>query len=122
MVDKKKILVVDDERDILKMLSLEAEDFDNLELSFAHNGREALDLLKEESFDALITDLRMPLMGGIDLLKEIRKESINLAEIFVASGNPKEQHFDDLKTLEPFIYIQKPYDPYDLLEKISTNS
>ena len=113
-----KILVVDDEKDILKMLALEAEDFEGLELNFAHNGKEALALLEVNKYDALITDLRMPLMGGIDLLKEIRSQSIDFKTVFVASGHPKEHHAEDLNGLGPFEYIQKPYDPYAVLGKI----
>jgi len=65
-----RILVVDDEaslRDVLgKILSAEGYEVRN-----AGNGREALERLAAERFDFLLCDLRMPVMSGLDLLREI---------------------------------------------------
>src|SRR5688500_15378423 len=65
---KPTVLVVDDEASILDALGkvLEKEE---MNVVVAHNGHEALDVLRRQRIDVMITDLRMPGMGGDDLLK-----------------------------------------------------
>ena len=67
---KRNILVVDDEKHIREGLSLalEAEGYNGLQ---AENGQEAWNILNSEAVDMVITDLRMPIMSGSELLKKI---------------------------------------------------
>jgi len=69
----KKILIVDDEVEIREMLSRHFE-FLGYNTSTASNGQEALDYLDEHKVDIVITDIMMPVMDGVALLKSIRKE------------------------------------------------
>lgn len=67
----KKILVVEDEMTnsiLLKRILTKAE----FNISVAHNGLEAFDMLKRESFDGVLTDWMMPQMDGIELIRQIR--------------------------------------------------
>ena len=68
----KKVLVVDDS---VTMRELVASVLRRMGLSVekASNGKEALELLKKENFDLVISDVNMPVMGGLELLKEFRK-------------------------------------------------
>ena len=68
-----KILVVDDEKSILLLLK-EALTQWGYQVTTASSAVDALALLKNGIFDALISDIRMPDMSGLDLLREIRKQ------------------------------------------------
>ena len=67
-----KILAVDDNEHIREILSEMLSRF-GFECSTAANGREALDLMQRENFTLVLSDMRMPEMGGIELLHEIKK-------------------------------------------------
>lgn len=69
----KKLLIVDDEVEIREMLSRHFE-FIGYKTSTAGNGQEALEYLDEHKVDIVITDIMMPVMDGVTLLKNIRKE------------------------------------------------
>jgi len=79
-----RILVVDDDeasaRGLAKLLSLEG-----FEVSTAYNGREALEQLEKETPDALITDLAMPEMDGMSLLREVHQRYPDML-VMVLSG------------------------------------
>src|SRR6266481_3694260 len=81
-----KILVVDDERSILVLLK-EALSQWGYHVATAASATEALGVLKSELFDALITDIRMPDMSGLDLLREIRKQDESI-EVVMMTGYP----------------------------------
>ena len=70
--DKKRILVVEDDEEMRSLLKdfIEAEGF---ETDSASNGSEAFRKLAKESFDLIITDVRMPGLTGLDILPGVRK-------------------------------------------------
>jgi len=69
-----KILIVDDERMICEWLQFCIQSYPGCELAgCAHNGEQALSIFKENEADIVFTDIKMPLMGGLELLKEIKK-------------------------------------------------
>ncbi len=81
-----KILVVDDERPILLLLK-EALTQWGYQVTCASSAAEALELLRTEIFDALITDIRMPDMNGLDLLRKVRKHDESI-EVVIMTGYP----------------------------------
>lgn len=70
---KKKILIVDDEESIVEALSshLKKEGFD---ISVAVNGKEGLEKALSEHPDLILLDIMMPVMNGIEMFKELRKD------------------------------------------------
>ena len=68
----KKILIVDDEPDILEIIKLILDRF-NLKVDAFVDPYDALVKLKQEPYDIVLTDVRMPLLNGIELAKEIKK-------------------------------------------------
>ena len=66
----KKILLVDDELEIVSILSELLEDFDH-EVTTAGNGQEALEKLDNDKFDVMILDNQMPILTGEDVLSEL---------------------------------------------------
>ena len=68
-----KIIITDDEPDILQLLNSELTDFDeNFEITLANSGYEALNCLQLEGYDMLITDIAMPDMDGFELYKRAK--------------------------------------------------
>ena len=81
-----KILVVDDERSILVLLKEALGQWGYL-VTTAASAAEALGILKSELFDALITDIRMPDMSGLELLREVKKQDESI-EVVMMTGYP----------------------------------
>src|SRR5512145_1984909 len=86
LMDPAKILIVDDEKSILLLLK-EALTQWGYEVTCASSAVEALELLKNGLFDALISDVRMPDMSGLDLLREVRKQDESI-EVVMMTGYP----------------------------------
>ncbi len=102
-----RILVVDDEesmRDVLRrMLSSEG-----YHVSQAENGKKALALLAKERFDYILSDIRMPVMGGIELLREITARGIPGTVIMMSAFGTVETAVEAMK-LGAYDYISKPF-------------
>ena len=81
-----KILVVDDEKSILLLLR-EALGQWGYQVKTASSGTEALEILRTELFDAMLSDVRMPDMSGLDLLREVRKQDESI-EVVMMTGYP----------------------------------
>ncbi|HHI97202.1 MAG TPA: response regulator [Thermodesulfatator atlanticus] len=113
-----RILIAEDERAFRILLSEELQD-ENREVKAVANGLEALDLLKKEEFDILITDLKMPEMGGIELLKEARKIRPDLLVIVITGYASLETAILALKE-GAYDYIRKPFSLEEL--KVSVNN
>lgn len=73
---KKRIITVDDSASVRQMVSFTLREA-GYEVTEAENGLQALQKLKEAPADMVITDLNMPVMDGIDLIKNIRTDSSN---------------------------------------------
>src|SRR3990170_1686772 len=102
-----RILVVDDEesmRDVLRRL-LTAEGYS---VSLAENGMKALALLEQERFDFLLCDIRMPGMGGLELLREITSRKIPGTAIMMSAFGTVETAVEAMK-LGAYDYISKPF-------------
>ena len=114
---KRKVLIVDDEEGIrnLLRLTLVEEGFD---VAVAFNGKEAAEKLKTESFDVLLTDIKMPIMDGIELLKMARELNPEIAAILI-TGFPSIDTVRDARRLLAFDYIVKPFDPNTVLNCIN---
>lgn len=73
----------------------------------ASNGKAALELLSKNKYDLVISDIRMPFVDGIELLREIKERGIDVCVIFVSSYDEFEYARQGL-VLGAFDYILKP--------------
>jgi YesN/AraC family two-component response regulator len=80
-----KLLLIDDERPILETLGLSITS-EGYEVFTAENGKEGLEIFDREDINLVLTDIKMPVMDGIELLKKV-KESGKEAEVIVITGH-----------------------------------
>ena len=87
---RKKILVVDDEVDFIEVIKLRLESND-YEVITAYNGEDALKRIKEEEITAVLLDILMPGIDGLEVLKRIRKVDENLPVYMITAFSTEER-------------------------------
>lgn len=105
MTDTKKILVVDDE-EVMREFLLEV--FSTQEPLGAHNGDEALLMISENPVGLVITDLKMPGMDGLTLLKKI-KETDRSIKVIVVTGYASLQTASECIQAGASDFLKKPF-------------
>jgi len=117
---EKKILLIDDDVELCQEFTEILTD-EGYSVQTAYNGIEGQKRIKEDVFDIIVIDYKMPSLGGIGLLKFIKERDLK-AKIFLMSGKPfveKLVEGENLSGLEIAI-LHKPFNPAALLEKINT--
>lgn len=106
----KKVLIVDDEETLTWSMSKSlAKDKDKYEVIVANSGKEALNILKQNNIDLVISDIRMPDMNGLDLLVQIKKEYPKTKVIIMtAYGSSDVQK--EANRRGSLYYIEKPFE------------
>lgn len=109
MSEQYSILAVDDEPFNLDLIEAAFMDYDNIEITNAVNGQEALDILDKQSFDVVLLDISMPIMDGMEALSKIRenKNLKNIPVLMVTANTEKENEALELGASD---FISKPYD------------
>jgi len=118
MLSQPKVLIVDDEerfRTIMcKLLTVKG-----LNANTAGSGREALEKLKDNAYDVMILDVKMPDMGGVQVLSEVKKLDPSI-EVIIMTGYASIDTAREIMKLGAYDYLLKPYDIDYLLEKIES--
>ena len=118
-MDKKRILVVDDERELVEMLSLrlEANDY---EVFTAYDGQEGLDQARKLKPDLILLDLMLPKLDGYKVCQMLKfDEKYKQIPVILFTARAQEA---DLKLGEEMgadAYLTKPFEPSILLGKIA---
>ncbi len=113
---KANILIVDDERSIRDSLEVVLQE-EGYGTAVASTGKEALKHAEEQSFDVIITDLKMPEMDGMELLRKCRKMCPQTFIIIITAHGSLESAIQALR-IGAYDYILKPFDFDDVLLKI----
>ena len=106
---RKKVLIIDDEPDLCKVMKLNLESTGEFEVATAVSGEEGLGRVKEEEFDLLITDFQMPGMNGIEVVEKVKKLKPRLPVLLFSI------YHDDDVTISPAVksradgVISKPF-------------
>jgi two-component system NtrC family sensor kinase len=114
----RRVLVVDDEESIKELLTNVLE-MDRHQVVLASNGREALDLVAREAFDLIISDIKMPVMGGAEMYQRLRDEHNPLASrlIFVTGDTVAAETRAFLQGVEAPV-LSKPFRLRDVRETV----
>jgi len=105
------ILVVDDDNTLLKFFKIHLNKFFS-KVIVVKNAKEAIDTLKEKEIDMVITDIRMPRMDGLQLMKRVRKHDPAIPILLISGAllNPEQEEKKD----EADGYLRKPFAVDDL--------
>ena len=114
---KKKILIVDDDRVIIRIITNALKEHQELEVIAAPDGKEAIDRLNSEEIDMVLTDLYMPVVNGLQLLSYISKNHPGMPAM-VLTGHGSKELEERIKALGDFQYYEKPMDINVLSEVI----
>jgi two-component system, NtrC family, response regulator HydG len=106
VVQPARVLIVDDERSILMLLQ-EALTQWGYQITTAGTAQQAIEALKTQVFDAALTDVRMPDMSGLDLLKEIKKRDESI-EVVIMTGYPTISSAVEALKEGAYDYLSKP--------------
>jgi DNA-binding response OmpR family regulator len=107
-----KILVVDDDREILDMLTDHLED-EGYAVSQAVDGEQALESVRSEPPDLVLLDVTMPGVSGLEVLRRLRLDHPRIPVVMITGIEDETLARSTLK-MGAFDYLQKPFDPYRL--------
>jgi len=108
----KKILIADDSPSMRSLLISTIEALDGFEIVEAANGFEALRLLPRENVDLVITDINMPDINGLELIRYMRDNSIyRTIPLFIISTESSEKDLAKGLAMGANEYLVKPFDP-----------
>ena len=116
----KRIMIVDDSATVRQVLRITLED-GGYEVTEAVDGQDAFEQLSTSRFDLVVTDLQMPKMDGLSLIREVRNNSINsLTPIIVLTTESKTEIKEEGKAAGVSGWIVKPFKPEQILNVVRT--
>lgn len=110
---KYKLLIVDDEEDNLALMYRTLRTKYNI--TKAHSAIEALEILRTEQFDCILSDHKMPLMDGVEFLKRVNDMQPKTVRLLVTAYSDVKILIDAINYAKIYRYIKKPYSPDELL-------
>ena len=119
MTVTKKILIVEDEEDILELLTAIFNDLEDYEILCARDGEEALRVARENNPDVILLNILLPRMNGYDVCKSVKSDS-TMSHIKVVAISGIVQKYNQLKAKEVGVdaFITKPFDSIVLIQKV----
>lgn len=111
-----KVLLVDDEQDFLETLSSRLE-MRGLKVSAVTSGEQAITEAKQQEYDAIVVDLSMPGIDGLETLKRIKTDNPN-AEIIMLTGHGSVASGVEAMKLGAGDFLQKPVELSELMARI----
>jgi HD-like signal output (HDOD) protein/CheY-like chemotaxis protein len=112
-----KILFVDDESFILSSIR-RALRRQNVESFYAENGHEALEILENNDIDIIVSDMRMPIMNGMELLRKVRDKHPKVYRLILSGQVDQSEVFKAIMSGLAFEYLTKPWSNELLISKI----
>jgi DNA-binding NtrC family response regulator len=120
MMTENNVLLVDDEKDFVETLAMRLETR-GLKVDIAYSGEVAIEKVKEKSFDAILLDLAMPGMDGIETLRRLRELNPD-SQVVLLTGRATVKKATEAMRLGALDLLEKPVDIEVLVEKIEEAS
>lgn len=113
-----KILIIEDEAAIRRVLSkILAEENDSYKIEEAEDGQQGIEKIKENDFDLVLCDIKMPKMDGVEVLEEVKKIKPEIPFVMISGHGDLETAVQTMR-LGAFDYISKPPDLNRLLNTV----
>lgn len=117
----KKILVADDEPDVLFMTAFSLRTVGGFEVVEARNGLEAVEKAQQEHPDLIVLDIKMPRMNGYEACRRLKEiPDLRDVPIIFLSAKGQRQEIEEGLSLGAADYILKPFAPEELITKVRT--
>jgi two-component system, OmpR family, response regulator ChvI len=117
---KKRILIVDDEKDITTTMKKGLEEFGGYEVDAFNDPEQALSLFKPDHYDLLALDVRMPKLNGFQLYKQLQRIDPKPRVCFITAF---ELYYDEFRKVFPSLdvrcFIRKPVSMTDLVKEVN---
>jgi DNA-binding response OmpR family regulator len=111
-----RLLVVEDERDLAELVALQLRELP-AEVTLAHDGGQGLALARQGGFDAMVLDLRLPVLGGLDVCRTLRAEGSRLPLLMLTARNTELDRVLGLE-LGADDYLAKPFSVLELQARV----
>jgi two-component system response regulator CpxR len=105
-VQKLRILIVDDEEELVHAL-VERLQLRGMDAHGVVTGKEALERIRSETFDVVLLDVKMPALGGMKVIREIKDQQPGL-QVIMLTGHSSARDAERGRQLGAFEYLQKP--------------
>lgn len=114
-----RILVVDDSHLSRRLLTIILQQ-ENHSIKQSENGQEALSILKDETFDLIITDISMPVMDGLELLEKVRSDKNNqYLPIIVLTASVQDRLSQRAKEKGATWFLTQPFSSWELKKGVT---
>lgn len=108
-----RVLIVDDEEELVHAL-VERLDLRGIEAIGVTNGHDALERIYHESFDVMLLDVKMPGLGGLEVIKKVKEKWPNL-QVLLLTGHGSTRDAEEGMRAGAFKYVMKPVNIEDLV-------
>lgn len=115
-MEKKRVLVIDDERIVLDSIT-KILGGENFEVDVTLSGRQGLELALSKDYDIVLTDLRMPDMGGMRVLRDVKRAKPVMPVVMITGFGSVQSAVQAMK-LGAAEYLEKPFAPDDLVKVV----
>lgn len=112
-MENKRVLIIDDEENIRYMLQLILED-EGYEVELANDGAEGIEKIHSNHFDFVISDIKMPKMGGLEVLTSVIESSPNIPVIMISAFGTVDTAIEAMKQ-GAYDYVMKPFKQDEIL-------
>jgi len=115
-----RILVVEDDSNIEQLVSFKLKN-SGFEVHTANNGMKALEFLKDNTVDLIITDMMMPVMDGKELVLQLKRDPrLKSIPTIMLTSRSLEKEIVDAFSIGVDDYVKKPFSPQELVARIKT--
>lgn len=114
MIKANTVLVVDDEKEMRDLIGSQLEQL-SLNYIEAADGSSALEIIQKSDVDLIISDVKMPIMDGLEMLEQLRKRQYHQPVIILTGEGSKESAIKAIR-YDVTDFIEKPYNPQNLLD------
>jgi len=117
MSKKHRVLVVDDEESLTYLVKTELEDLPEFEVDTALSGSDAINLIQSKVYDVVLLDVKMPRIGGVEVLRYIKDHAPTTQVIILTNVIDVKTAIETTK-LGAYDFVSKPYEPAELLATV----